>query len=238
MSDDDPLIAELRALDAWLDVPPAADQRAAVRARLTPRHRARWIVAGLAALVGAVGVVAPARAAVVEAVGDVLRVVGIEVRQDRTPGALPATPSPLPSARTARLDEAERAALFPVRVPAALGEPDDVQLADPDPAGAPRVVTMTFRGGTVRLDQFDGTISPMFLKATGRGAEWTDVKGEVAIWVPGPHSVTYVDRRGTERTETGRLAAPTLIWSGAGVTYRLEGLSTLAEARAAASDLR
>ena len=116
MPDDDPLIAELRALAPWLDVPEAADQRAAVRARLTPRRRARWIVAGLAALVGAVGVVAPARAAVVEAVGDVLRVVGIEVREEPTPGSLPATPSPLPGTRPVSLEQAKRAALFPVRV--------------------------------------------------------------------------------------------------------------------------
>jgi len=37
-----------------------------------------------------------------------------------------------------------------------------------------------------------------------------------------------------QRTETARLAAPTLIWVAGGVTYRLEGLSTLAEANAAA----
>lgn len=238
MPDDDPLIAELRALGPWLDVPEAADQRAAVRARLTPRRRARWIVAGLAALVGAVGVVAPARAAVVEAVGHVLRVVGIEVREEPPPGSLPATPSPLPGGRSVGLEQARATALFPVRVPAALGVPEDVRLADPDAGGAPRIVTMTFRGGTVRFDQFDGQLDPSFLKYSSQNAEWTDVGGEGAIWVPGPHPVRYVDRTGTERAETGRLAAPTLIWSSAGVTYRLEGMPTLAEARAAASELR
>ena len=238
MLDDDPLIAELRALEPWIDVPEAADQRAAVRARLTPRRRARWVVAGLAALVGAVGVVAPARAAVVEAVGHVLRVVGIEVREEPPPGSLPAAPSPLPGARPVGLVEAKEAAPFPVRVPAALGVPEEVQVADPDAGGAPRVVTMTFRGGTVRFDQFDGQLEPSFLKFSSQHAEWTDVRGEAAIFVPGPHSVRYVDRTGADRTETGRLAAPTLIWSSGGVTYRLEGLPSLTEARAAASELR
>jgi hypothetical protein len=230
---EDALVAELRALGDELDVGRAADQRAAVRARLTrpapARHRARrWVLAGAAALVGAVAVVAPARAAVIDAVGTVLRIAGVEVRDEPDPGGLPATPSPLPSLRTAALDEARRVALFPVRVPAGLGAPERVELADPDAAGAPRVVSMSFRGGTVRFDQFDGAPSPVFFK-TAADAEWVEV-GTIGIWLAGPHPVTYVGRDGVERVETARLAAPTLIWSQAGVTYRLEGVGTRAEA--------
>ena len=57
------------------------------------------------------------------------------------------------------------------------------------------------------------------------------------MWLPGPHPVTYVDRKGIERTETARLAGPTLIWATGTVTYRLEGLPTLKEARAVALSL-
>ena len=131
---DDDLGAELRALGTWLDVPPAVDQRTAVRERLTQpapaRHRVRrWLLAGVAALVGTVVVVAPARAAVIDAVGGLLRVAGIEIRQEPTPGSLPARPSPLPSQRSTGLDEARRVALFPVRELTALGPADQVVLA-------------------------------------------------------------------------------------------------------------
>ncbi|MEV6598034.1 hypothetical protein AB0M36_14300 [Actinoplanes sp. NPDC051346] len=241
MPDDDALIAELRALATELEVPEAADQRAAVRARLAAapaaRRRAkRWLIAGVAALAATVAAVSPARAAVVAAVGEVLRVVGIEVRAEPGP-PLPAVPSPLPSPGPVTLAGAKAAAQFPVLVPLALGVPEKVELADPGAGGAPRVVTMTFRGGAVRFDQFDGRVSPAFLKSSS-AARWTEVGGDTAIWLPGPHPVTYIDRQGTQRTETARLAAPTLIWSTATVTYRLEGLPTLAEATAVASELR
>jgi hypothetical protein len=142
----------------------------------------------------------------------------------------------LPSVRSAALDDARRAALFPVRAPVTLGTPEQVLLADPDKAGAPRVVTLTYRGDTVRLDEFDGSMSPAFLK-TAPDARWVAIGGDSGIWLPGPHAVTYVGRDDVERTETARLAAPTLIWVAGGVTYRLEGLSTLQEAHAAALSL-
>lgn len=244
MPDDlDDLTAELRALGAHLEVGEPADQRSAVRARLTrpvavrPRVRLRrWILAGVAALVAAVTVVAPARAAVVDAVGGLLRIAGIEVRREPAPGSLPATPSPLPSLRTGDLGTARAAALFTVRVPAALGAPERVELGDPDPSGAPRVVTLVYRGGTLRLDEVDGGISPYFFK-TAPEAEETDVAGAQALWLPEPHPISYVDRTGAERTETARLAGPTLIWSNGLVTYRLEGLATLTEARTVAASL-
>lgn len=197
----------------------------------------RWVLAGIAALIAVVAGVAPARAAVVEAVGGLLRIAGIEVRREPAPGGLPSRPSPLPSVSTVALEDARRVALFPLRVPATLGAPEQVQLGDPDPAGAPRVVTLVYRGGTVRLDEFDGAVSPYFFK-TAPAAEWTDVGGKQAIWLPAPHPVTYVGRDGVERTETARLAGPTLVWTGDEVTYRLEGLPDLEQARTIALSLR
>lgn len=235
---DDALIAELRALGRQLDVPEPADQRAAVRARLTrPRRTRLWIISALAALAGTVGAVAPARAAVVDAVDGLLRIAGIEIRQDATPGDLPIRPSPLPSLRPAGVEEARRVALFGIRMPTAIGEPEQVLLADPDPAGAPRVVTATYRGGTVRFDQFDGAVEPTFFK-TVAAAEWTDIGAGSGVWLSGPHPVTYIGRDGVRRTETARLAGPTLIWVEGAVTYRLEGLKTLAEAREIAQSVR
>lgn len=313
MPDDlEDLARELRSLAAHLDVGEPADQRAAVRARLTdlpaagpaaaapetdhrvpvrswrdrfpglagsgqPQqkrgvddHRSTWgprrrfreqalatwqslrsawrldtgmmtaqavarflIVAVVVIVVAAVG---PARAAVVDAVDGLLRIAGIELRRDPPPGGLPATPSPLPSLRTADLDEAQRVALFPVRVPSVLGPPGQVQLGDPDPAGAPRVVTLVYKGGLVRLDEFDGGVSPAFFKSAP-DARWTTIGTDDGIWLPEPHPVTYVGRDGVERTGTARLAGPTLIWTNGEVTYRLEGVATIEEAQEIALSL-
>lgn len=242
---DDALIAELRELGRWVDVPEPADQRAAVRARLAThsparlaRHRLRrWTAAVAAATLGTVLVVPPARAAVLDTVEDLLRVAGVEVRRQAAPSVLPTRPSPLPSSGSAGLAEARRVARFPVLTPAGLGVPDDVIVADPDAGGAPRVVTLVYRGGTVRLDQFDGWLGQAFAK-TAPEAQWTDVGGREAIWLPKPHPLSYVDRAGVEHTEATRLAGPTLVWTAGSVTYRLEGLAAVDEARAVAESLR
>ncbi|MGX6603525.1 hypothetical protein ACWKSP_15485 [Micromonosporaceae bacterium Da 78-11] len=238
---DDDLVAELRALDAWLSVPEPADQRAAVRSRLAspaPRRR-RWrlvVAAGVAAVAGTIGAVAPARAAVVDGLDGLLRIAGIEIRHEAAPHALPTAPSPLPSLQAAGLAEAERAARFDVRVPTALGPPEQVLTADPDDTGAPRVVTLVYRGGTVRLDQFDGA-AWTFLKTTAQG-EGVQVGADGwGVWLPAPHAVTYLGRDGVERTATARLATATLIWVDGEVTYRLEGLGSLAEAKSIAGSL-
>lgn len=197
----------------------------------------RWVLAGIAALLALVAGVAPARAAVVDAVGGLLRIAGIEVRREPVPGGLPSRPSPLPSLSTVTLAEARRVAPFPVRVPATLGAPGQVQLGDPGPAGVPRVVTLVYAGGTVRLDAFDGSLRPYFFK-TVRDARWTEVGEDEAAWLPAPHPISYVGRDGVERTETARLAGPTLVWTHGGVTYRLEGVPELEQARTVAASLR
>jgi hypothetical protein len=235
------LIAELRDLGRAYVVPEPVDQRAAVRRRLTRpaprRHRARFYLSAIiAALVVAVAVISPARAAVVDAVGGLLHAAGIELRREQPHEALPATPSPLPSGENTDLAEAKRRALFPVAVPGTLGSPDRVVIADSDKNGAPRVVSLVYRGGTVRFDQFDGTLEPVFLK-TAPNAEWVTL-GDVAIWLSASHPVTYVGRDGVTRTETARLAGPTLIWATGSVTYRLEGLPTLEEALVVARSVR
>ncbi|GAA0468026.1 hypothetical protein Aca07nite_40060 [Actinoplanes capillaceus] len=244
MPERDDLIAELRELGGRLRVPPAVDQRDAVRARLArpaPRRpRARLVLAGLvAALIASVTLIAPARAAVAEVIGGLLRVAGIEVRAERSRASLPATPGPLPSQGGSSLDAVRRAAAFPVGVPGALGQPEQVLSADPDPQGHPRVITLVYQGGSVRFDQFDGRLETTFFK-TSPDVRPVELGGTVlaAAWLPQPHPVTYVGRDGVARTETARLAGPTLIWATGAVTYRLEGIPALDQATAAASSVR
>ncbi|GIJ79811.1 hypothetical protein SAMN05443287_102612 [Micromonospora phaseoli] len=243
----DDLERELRELSLFLDTPAPPEVAAQVRARLTaaPRSRRiavrrRWryaLAAALAALL--VAVLPPGRAAVADAVTGLLRFAGITISTSSAPVPPPGSPSPLPAQRPAALDEAGRLVRFPIRTPAALGPPDQVLVADPDGTGSHRVATLLYHGGTLRLDAFDGRLDPVFFKqAGGSGTEWTQVGGVPAVWIGGPHPVTYVDRDGTVRQESARLAAATLIWEDAGVTYRLECSLTRVEAVEIAASMR
>jgi hypothetical protein len=100
---------------------------------------------------------------------------------------------------------------------------------------------MTWRDGDVVLDQFAGTLDPVFEKLVRSDSlEGVQVRGVDAWWIDGPHDLTYVDREGDPVSETARLAGRTLIWAGGdGVSYRLEGTRLDAdEAVAIARSLR
>ncbi|GAA0363383.1 hypothetical protein GCM10009541_02040 [Micromonospora gifhornensis] len=257
---------ELRELSAWLETPDPPDVTAQVRARLTaertatsaprfqirtprlraavPRLRAvgrrrRWRYAVVAALVTLlVAVLPPGRAALADAVTGLLRFAGITISTSPEPVLPTASPSPLPAQHPAGLTQAQQAVRFPIRLPAALGPPERVLVADPDGSGGHRVVTVLWQGGAVRLDAFDGKLNPVFFKqAGGAGAEWTFVDGRQAVWIDAPHPVSYVDRSGVVREESARLAAETLVWERDDVTYRLEGAFTLTEAVEVAQSL-
>lgn len=252
----------LRQLAQRLDVPPAPDVTAAVRRRLAAepapgvrRPRSRWVprLAGVLAVLLLTTAVATAASPVVRAaLVDLLRFAGVELRQQ--PGPTPTGTGSLPGEQRVDLATARRLAAFTVRVPAALGPPDVVLVSEGRP---PRVVSLLWRAGpgrpavppgppgspapgdvAARLDQFDGTV-PVFEKFLGEaGVQRVLVGGQPALWVAGPHEVLYVDRAGTWHTESARLAGNTLIWQLGGVTLRLEGGFTQAEAVAVAESLR
>ncbi|MEO3780919.1 hypothetical protein ABGB16_29765 [Micromonospora sp. B11E3] len=238
----DDLERELRDLSAWLATPDPPDVAARVRARLAapaPRRR-RWRLYLAAAVVALlVAVLPPGRAALADAVAGLLRFAGVVVATSPAPTRATGAPSPLPSQRPAALDEARRQVRFPIRVPARLGPPERVLLADPDGTGSYRVATLLYRGGALRVDAFDGRLEVAFWKqAAGPGTEWVQVGGESGLWVGGPHAMSYVDRTGGVRVETARLAASTLIWQQGEVTYRLEGDLTRPEAVEIARSVR
>jgi hypothetical protein len=259
-SSEELLAAELRELGRRLDVPEPPDLRSAVLERLaaprpadaapgrrfaltrrrfalTRRPVRRWLVAVVSAvLVFALLAVSPAGAAVADVVGGLLRFAGIEIRQERGRPDLP-SPSPVPSVRAAGLDEARRLAKFPVRVPDRLGEPERVSLADPAPDGAPRVVSLFYQGGTIRLDEFDGRLELAFMKQAP-DIQWVNIGGgNPAVWFREPHPVTYIDRSGIQRTESARLAGPTLVWMDGTTSFRLEGVPNRDEAQRIAGSM-
>ncbi|WBC07806.1 hypothetical protein [Micromonospora sp. WMMA1947] len=235
----DDLERELRELTGWLEPARTPDVTARVRARLdapAPRRRRRYVLAAALALL--VAVLPPGRAALADAVTGLLRFSGVVV--DSAPAPPPTgTPSPLPAQHEVALAEAQRQVRFPIRVPARLGAPERVLVADPDGTGAHRVASLLYRGGTVRLDAFDGSLDIVFHKRSlGADVTLTHVGGEFAIWVGGPHALAYVDRSGTVRVATARLSAATLIWERAGVSYRLEGDLTREQALDVASSVQ
>ncbi len=178
-------------------------------------HRRRLVAAGVAGL-AALSFLSPQVRA---AAADLLGVAGIEIFSG-TPDAPPEPAIPLPDSRVLSLADAQAEADFPVAVPAVLGPPEEVTVADQG-----RVVSMAWRGGRVLLDQFEGRLGPVFSKQVGGSAiEEIDINGATGWWIAAPHDLTYVDRDGSEVTATARLAGTTLVWDGgAGVTFRLEG---------------
>jgi hypothetical protein len=237
----DDLERELRDLSAWLQTPDAPDVSARVRVRLAvpaPRRRRwrRYIAAALVALL--VVLLPPGRAALADAVAGLLRFAGISIATSPAPALPTGTASPLPSQRAADLDEAQGKVRFPIRLPAKLGPPEQVLVADLDGTGTYRVATLLYRGGALRIDAFDGRLDPVFQKqVSGPGVDWVEVNGDFGVWIGGPHALAYVDREGKVRMETARLAASSLIWQQAGVSYRLEGDLTKLEAIEIANSL-
>lgn len=239
---------ELRELGLRLHAAPVPDPAGvagAVRARLESPHaararalpRLRWLAtAAVVALVAILAGTPAGRAAVVE----VLRFAGVEVRHEPGPasgfGATPSGPGLLPGQTRTGLSDARARAAFPVYVPEALGRPDAVTVSGGDP---PRVVSLIYRDGGIRLDEFGGELVPYFRKFAARDdAEMVRIDGQRALWVRGPHEVVYVDRQGDTRTESARLAGNTLIWQEDGATLRLEGDLSRAHAITVAESVR
>jgi hypothetical protein len=103
-----------------------------------------------------------------------------------------------------------------------------------------RVVSFAYHAAGARLDQFDGTLDPAFAKTLPDQASlrWVQVDGATALWLHGPHELTYVDRAGQRHTESTRTAGDTLVWQRGDVTLRLEGPFTVERAIVIAQSVR
>ncbi len=194
------------------------------------------IAIAVAAAAAIIVLVPPVRTAAADIVTSVLRLAGVEVHISPAGDKPPASPQPLPFTRVVSLDEARRLAHFPIGVPTALGAPTEVRISDPAADGSPRVVSLFFRRGSVRLDEYSGRFELMFVK-TARDVSYLTVRGAPALWLAGPHELTYVDTSGVVRTPTTRTAGLTLIWQRDEVAYRIEGLTSAAFAVAVAESI-
>lgn len=212
------------ARDLRVDVP--IDLEAAVMARVAserapsrPLRLKRWLAGLLVVLLGAGAAASPVGATILDWFG----FHGVAV----TEGQPPATDEPTPPAEPAgSLAEAEALAGFAVRVPEELGAPDGVSVSRDH-----LLVSLSWGTGadTIRLDQFRGTIEPLFWKSVDESQIVTLAVGD-ALWLPHAHHVSLVADDGTLHRLPPRLAAPTLVWPHGLVTLRLEGDLTLERA--------
>jgi hypothetical protein len=239
----------LTDLAEYLDYPMSEEAPAALRRRLIAPYTARrtraLLVAAAVLVIMATGIVAiaPAR----HAVADWLGIGAVEIhRSDRplptptarhpVPGATGATPDPHAAARLAA---ARRAVAFPIVTP------------NIDSAGALVAVDLDRRvpGGLVALSYPRFTVveiatdpiqpPPLYKLLAGQTPmQQVTVNGEPGLWIPSIHEIGYSDRKTGYATDTVRRSGPVLLWQHAGVTYRIEGLRSLAAAQAVAASLR
>jgi hypothetical protein len=237
----DPLVERLQSLSAALVVEPAPDDLAQnVLARVadepaprpspmasaaswladwaaTLRSPRRALAAALSALALTVALVPPVRA-------EVASWFGIVVQETSRPAPSAAPPPPAATGNVS-LDQARSLVAFRPAIPAILGDPDAVEVS-----ADRRVLSMSWSGGPdgpLRLDQFDGGISPLFLKTVWRdgGVEGLDIGGQPALWFPLPHELVVLGRDNVDHRYE-RTSGPTLAWQRAGTTLRLEGAVT------------
>jgi len=250
---DDQLERELVELGRRLDVPAPPQVATAVRRRIESQteaggplpiptgrpgpsqSRAWWLSPRLLQSAAALLLIFVALFAlspqVRAAVRDVLQFAGIELHEESAPVRPSPTSLPsLPGERTVTLAEAQAQADFTIRVPAELGTPDEVRVADGEP---PRVVSLIYHAGpgrpaadssgvAIRIDEFAGSVTPVYEKY-GVQVEKVLIDGSLGIWVPRPHTLMYIDRSGTFRQEAARMSAQTLIWQVGATTLRMEG---------------
>jgi hypothetical protein len=235
------LEARLTRLGDAIDWPATPDVAGAVERRLEPRRRGRLAVrrpvaialAGLLLLTGGAFAASPDLR---EAVGDLFGIGGVEIKR------VPEVPRVRPGAdlglgRPATLAEVRRRAGFRVIAPARF---DSVWFSRQPPGGQVsfvrerprRLVLLEFRGDQVRAF-IEKSIGP------GTTARNVSVNGGAGVWLDGrPHEVIYRDADGVIRADAVRIAGSVLLWEQDGLTLRLEGIRTLAEALAYAAALR
>lgn len=250
----------LEGLASQIAFPPAPDLsarvvRAVEEAGRQPAPRT-WAGRRAFALATAVAVVVASLTlslspAARRAVADWLGIGGVRIVHG--PGPTPTAPpgSNLALGSRASLDEARAAVDFPIAVPSlpGVGEPDGVYVADVPEGGR---VSLVYEAGGILpntdetglgmiVTEFRASIDPNFMKKViGKQAlpEVTDVDGDLAFWIVGPHTVyLYRDADGDIREDSVRLAGNALLWERNGITYRIESDLDLDTARRLAESM-
>ena len=214
--------AELRELARFVELPPERDLAPAVRARLgTRRPRRGRLVLVLALVVVALAAafaVRPARSAILRWLG--FGTARIEF-VDRLPNVR--TRRPLDLGPRTSLGAAGEEVDYHVATSSLLGSPDEVHLLGDQIGfvyGEHKLVVLQSRG-------------TYFLKDVGPATQVRHVPldGSDALWISGgPHYFAYIGGDQQARPAPLYLVGNALIWKRDGLTLRLEGKLTLAQA--------
>ena len=251
---DDVLGSELRALADTLEWPLTPPIAAAVRAQVAaePAPRKAWV-----------GCWRPARHALLLAVLAILLAVGAAVGIGFALSGLrlhfggPPPGSPLPQsvvaqrgfgARTDLPTATSRLGSLLVPDASVLGDPDHVYYEDRTRAVAmawgarPGLPADPASGVGIVITEFRADITPgTFEKVLHEGAllQRTAVSGRPAYWLAGgEHFFFFRGPNGEPIDSTIRMVATTLMWEADGLTLRIEGAPTMADAVRIAESMR
>jgi hypothetical protein len=248
----------LRDLGPRYPYPPTPNLASRVLLRITarpvaqPRRLALWRDPRRLALVAAVllvllGAAALANPVTRDAIAHFFHVQGVIVSRETSPLPSLSPGTPLDLGRRTITADAQSRASFTIAVPAELGQPDAVYVVSGIPGGEvalaytprPGIPLVKQTGLGVLITEFRGDLLPGFItKSAGPGTtlEEVSVNGDPGWWIAGQPHMIYVQVAGQSQPVTLRMAANTLIWEHAGVTYRIEsGLSKADAFRIAAS---
>jgi hypothetical protein len=221
---------QLRELGRYVELPAERDLTPAVRARLEappPPRRRRALVLALALVVLALAVafvVPPARSTILHWLG--IGNARVEF-VDRLPDVHPRRKVDL--GPRVSLDEARRRVPFHVLTSSLLGSPPEVHVRGDQ-------VAFVY-GRKLVLMQTEGTF---FTKQVGPSTHVQQFRldGREAVWITGaPHFFGYIGPGREVRPINLYLAGNTLIWQRGGLTLRLEGKLTRAQALRVARSL-
>ena len=234
----------LRDLGPRYPYPPTPNLASRVRGRITVQpvapsrrlelwrdpRRLALVAAVLLVLLGAAAVANPATR---DAIAHFFHVRGVIVNREASPLPSFSPVTPLNLGRRTTLTDAQSRVKFTIAVPAELGAPDAVYIVTEVPGGEvelaytprPGIPLVKQTGLGVLITEFRGDLVPGFIgKSLGEGttAQEVSVNGDPGWWIAGEPHMIVVQVDGQERPETLRMAANTLIWEHAGVTYRIE----------------
>jgi len=221
-------------IGAELEVPSAPDLVASVHSRIVgtrPARRLLWRplvwTRRAAALATAMVFVAAGIA-----VGSYLGVRGVHISTGSPPTLSPGVGTALDLGARTTLAGARARVRFPVRVPAALGAPDEVYVDRRTPGS---VVTLLYRPrpdlpeglatkAGLLLFEFEGTFDRATMEKFADPSQIRNVSvgGFAGFWVTGVHQIAFRNAAGEFQPETLRLSDSALLWQVGAVTLRLE----------------
>ena len=155
------------------------------------------------------------------------------------PGAVEPVAVEPAAAGATDIADAERRVTFRVRL---VGDPaaGPLRRVDVDERVPGGLVALTYDRFTVVELASAAEAFPVMRKLVPPGVtvEPTTVDGRDALWIEGAHEIAYVAPDDSVRQDTVRRAGPVLVWARDGVTFRVEGLTDLDDARRVAASIR